>query len=359
MSDLQAMLSCSGIIIYGAGSVSKHIMPYLRVLEEYELCHIIGIAVTDATKNPSEMDGVTIREIASYQQYAQSAAVLIAVSPQIASEIKPCLDELGFQNVFMLTINLRDEILEYKLKQQFELEGMLDTQKIWVFHGVKLLNPSKLLVPNANNIINQVAELLYPPLKQDYSMVVEGPYEYGRVILEKNDIVLDCGANMGIFSAYAAYKTQYVLAFEPVRKLCQVVQQHIDLNGKGKVFAVGLSDKDGVKDFYENEYNIGGSSFVKQSSNHIIKIPCRSIDSLVKELNLPKVDFIKADIEGAERNMLQGAQETLKRFAPKLSLCTYHLPDDPQVLESLILRANPSYRIVHKWEKLFAWVENR
>ena len=80
------------------------------------------------------------------------------------------------------------------------------------------------------------------------------------------------------------------------------------------------------------------------------------LDDFVRENNLPRVDFIKADIEGFERHMLAGAQDTLARFAPKLALCTYHLPDDPQVMAELILKANPKYNIVQKRMKRFASV---
>jgi len=68
------------------------------------------------------------------------------------------------------------------------------------------------------------------------------------------------------------------------------------------------------------------------------------------------LEFIKADIEGSEREMLKGAVKTLKKFTPKLSLCTYHLPDGKEVLTNLILAANPNYVIEYKWEKLFAYV---
>ena len=68
-------------------------------------------------------------------------------------------------------------------------------------------------------------------------------------------------------------------------------------------------------------------------------------------------DFIKADIEGAERMMLKGARDTLKRYSPKLALCTYHHHDDIAVMTDLILGANPNYKIVYAWMKLYAWVE--
>jgi hypothetical protein len=54
--------------------------------------------------------------------------------------------------------------------------------------------------------------------------------------------------------------------------------------------------------------------------------------------------------------MLKGARRVLKEFAPKLALCTYHLPDDPNVMESLILEANPIYKVKHISKKLFASV---
>jgi uncharacterized protein Usg len=47
----------------------------------------------------------------------------------------------------------------------------------------------------------------------------------------------------------------------------------------------------------------------------------------------------------------------LKTYAPKLAICTYHLPDDKEVLTKLILQANPNYKIEYRWKKLYAFVE--
>jgi hypothetical protein len=84
------------------------------------------------------------------------------------------------------------------------------------------------------------------------------------------------------------------------------------------------------------------------------KIKITTLDNFVHQENIKKIDFIKVDIEGAERDMLKGAYNVLKEFAPKLALCTYHFPDDPEVLEGLIKDANPNYRVVHISKKLFA-----
>ena len=94
----------------------------------------------------------------------------------------------------------------------------------------------------------------------------------------------------------------------------------------------------------------GNKNFVESSD----VVETITLDDFVKKNNLERVDFIKADIEGFERNMLGGAQETLKNFAPKLALCTYHLPDDPEVMTKLIMQANPNYKIVYGKKKLYA-----
>ena len=53
-----------------------------------------------------------------------------------------------------------------------------------------------------------------------------------------------------------------------------------------------------------------------------------AIDDFVVKQKLPRIDFIKLDIEGAELQALQGASQTLKTFRPRLAVALYHKPDD-------------------------------
>ena len=67
------------------------------------------------------------------------------------------------------------------------------------------------------------------------------------------------------------------------------------------------------------------------------------LDDMADELKLGRVDFIKMDIEGAERHALAGARRLLAVHKPRLAICIYHAPDDPQVVPRLVREANGTY----------------
>ena len=90
-----------------------------------------------------------------------------------------------------------------------------------------------------------------------------------------------------------------------------------------------------------------GSMMYKEAGSKVVSVPVRPIDDMVAEYKASRIDFIKMDIEGAEREALKGAEVTLKRWQPRLALDSYHLPDDAMVLPKVILAANPKYRTVH------------
>jgi len=185
----------------------------------------------------------------------------------------------------------------------------------------------------------------------------EGSYEYGNVQIQKDDVLIDCGANMGMFTALASKKGAEVYAIEPTDYLND---NYLDVianeNQRISTYKYALINTNEVQKFKINSNNMSANT-LKQTGlcrelTEEIDVQGITLDTFVKKHNLPRVDFIKADIEGAERYMLMGARQVLKEFAPKLSICTYHLPDDPKVLRELILDANPNYIIEEKYKKM-------
>jgi FkbM family methyltransferase len=184
----------------------------------------------------------------------------------------------------------------------------------------------------------------------------EGAYSYKKnnfdVTVKKNDIVIDAGAWIGDFSAYASKKGAFVYAFEPCKETISYLKITKELNGNIEIVPFGLGETKSIALLSHNEFS--SANQITTDKDNSEKIDITTIDDFVSELKLEKVDFLKADIEGFERYMLMGAKETLKRFGPKLAICTYHLPDDPEVLSKIILDSNPNYTIIQKKKKLYA-----
>lgn len=67
------------------------------------------------------------------------------------------------------------------------------------------------------------------------------------------------------------------------------------------------------------------------------EVDCDSLDNLLKG---ETVDFIKMDIEGAERMALLGASNTIGNHKPILAVCIYHKPEDffdiPLLIEEMV-----------------------
>lgn len=185
----------------------------------------------------------------------------------------------------------------------------------------------------------------------------EGPYEWGEVTLREGDVVFDCGANIGIFTAYAAQKAQggQVYAFEPYERAARQLKKNTSRYANVNIVERALSDKAETVSMSVGD-QLGNSSIISMMGDKYITVETDTIDHIMKEYGIGKLDFIKADIEGAEREMLWGARESISRFKPRISICTYHLKDDREMLEAIIKNIDKRYVVVHKWRKLFAWV---
>jgi FkbM family methyltransferase len=173
-------------------------------------------------------------------------------------------------------------------------------------------------------------------------------YEINESHILPGDVVLDAGAHIGLFAQKALkHGASKIIAIEPVPLNLECLRRNLKediISGQVLIYPKGVWDKD---DFMEMDLlpeNSGGDSFVlKHSGGKTAKLPLTTIDKMVHELGLTRVDFIKMDIEGSEKRALAGAAETISRFRPRMAISVYHQPDDPVKIPAIIRQITPEY----------------
>ena len=135
--------------------------------------------------------------------------------------------------------------------------------------------------------------------------------------ISERGVALDCGGHVGIWSKRLSYLFDTVIAFEPIPKHIECykkncTESNITLN------ECALSDEETIMDMKMGTGRNTGRSTLEYKSNlvkgdnEIIQIQTKTLDSF----KLPKVDFMKIDVEMHEVKLLNGAIETIMRCKP-------------------------------------------
>ena len=149
-------------------------------------------------------------------------------------------------------------------------------------------------------------------------------------------VVLDLGAHIGLFSGIAAKivgNSGKVFAFEPAPSTWKVLQNTVAINHAEKVIEPvnqAMGNEVGNITFFVSDNEVDNSnslvSYMNDRKLKGIDVAVNSIDNFVKEKKLPKVDFIKIDVEGAEYDSLRGGTHVFKTLRPAFILAIHPEP---------------------------------
>ena len=172
-----------------------------------------------------------------------------------------------------------------------------------------------------------------------------GDYEDKEIVdifcswLNSDSVLFDLGANVGYY-AFIANKyisTGKIYSFEPLPANIDTFNTHLQLNAKRiknnsiNLLPYAISDKEKEVVFSNNEETIEGNTYIDSvlhtGSLKNLVIKCFSIDGLLEQ-GYRNPDVIKIDVEGAEYDVLRGAEKALMKYRPNILLATHdcHLP---------------------------------
>jgi FkbM family methyltransferase len=167
-------------------------------------------------------------------------------------------------------------------------------------------------------------------------------------LLTPGGVAVDVGANLGEWAVPLARRVGpagRVLAIEPAPRAATALDKTLVANAlaQAEVIRCAAGDHDGIMEFAvpivtSVRVDTGTARIGPAGAGYeALKVPLRSLDSLAPEYRLDRIDLVKIDVEGHERQVLDGARASLANFRPVLVLETGHEADgDRQAIRDLL-----------------------
>lgn len=339
------------MIIYGTGHSGQ---TTLELFCKYKLDENI-LAFCDSDKKKWGK-GILGLNILSYDEIKNRYSdVLFLVASDWWREIKQYLIEHGEKesNIYILSKNhyFAREFVSYILGN--DTNEKLTDYNIW-YNSIDKLNFNKN-IENLKQILDDKESLEI--FESRIKLAQTGDWKYFDKIdfakeqyfldeifeFSNDEMFVDIGAYDGdtILKFVRTVNNKYskIIAFEPdsqsYKKLNRIILEN-DLKSIS-TFNNGIWNKKGKLNF--NAIGKIQSAICDKGSNEI------DVDTLDNILFDIPVTFIKMDIEGAEKEAIEGGKEIIKKYKPKLAICVYHKFEDMYEIPIMLKKLVPEYKI--------------
>jgi FkbM family methyltransferase len=183
------------------------------------------------------------------------------------------------------------------------------------------------------------------------AIVFERGREHPHATIQANDVVFDVGSHVGAFTRYCLRRgARLVVAIEPEPINAECFRKNFQNElREGRVILVdaAVSDNGGTLQLSMGDdarsWSFSALPVLQAAGASKVTVRTTTIDAIVEELNLSRVDFIKMNIEGSERPAIQGARRTIARFTPRMEISVHHLKDDLEKVPALVHGIQPKY----------------
>jgi FkbM family methyltransferase len=165
-------------------------------------------------------------------------------------------------------------------------------------------------------------------------------YKFGEKSIFDGDIVVDLGGNMGLFNRWAYSEgAGKVISFEPDKRYFQLLLLNAD--PKSILFNAAVSDSIGTVKLTESDH-FGGSHILGTTDNFGYDVRTYTLNYLFDAGLVDKIDFLKVDIEGAEKKAFDGiSDENLMKIRTiSMEYHHSHLNYDEELRDKFIKRLN-------------------
>ncbi len=308
------------VVIYGMGNGADKVIDEFNRLD----IEIKGVTASDDFVRGQQFRGFTVKKLSEFDGDFIIAVAFASCIPEVMNHIfslcgkyrviVPCVPVFGdeiFNREFVEKheneLNSAYELFENESKKIYA--GCVD----FIFGGE--LETLKNITTEKNEVFENILKL------------------------GDNESYLDLGAYRGDtveeFLNYCKGKYSDITALEPDRRTFKKLETYLENVEKSTAYQCAV--------YSENKTLIFSNKAGRQStiSEKGIETEAVCVDSLYADKT---VTYIKMDVEGAEKEAIQGAEKTLKNQKPKLNIALYHRSEDVFSIPLQIAKINPEYK---------------
>mgnify|MGYP000344834382 CR=1 FL=1 len=168
---------------------------------------------------------------------------------------------------------------------------------------------------------------------------------------EENDVFLDVGAHIGIYTVRLAEIVRRVIALEPEPRNYRFLLRNVIINGVNDrvvVLPIAASDRDGYA--YLCIKRSSGAHSLEEAKSCVkrVKVIIMNIDTLLRILNVDRVDMVKIDVEGHEDKVVKGMTNLLDRNPPRVIVL--ETKKENLNLRSYLVEKGYRYTVLDCWD---------
>ena len=325
-------IKAANIVLFGVGRSGESAHKKLG-----NICHIVAFSDNNPKLWGGKINGIEIIEPCRLPQIDKAMIIIAMSDQQCCAAVKKQLDELNIKCITYAEYVIANHFAEFEMvyEQLLEDECSKSTYR---------------------NILMSHLEVDPEYLKTVFS--TEQQYfalpEFN--IPSAQEVFVDCGAYVGdamemyIFNRSGTFKKMYL--FEPVPKTYQALSYRRERLLKEWaleeeqiiVEKKAVSAEDRIVAF-TNETNKSSSNRIKEEAGDMDEaIQAVSLDHYFENME-DKPSFIKADIEGMEGDLIQGAEGIIRENRPLIAICAYHNIEDLYELPLKIKQLNGTYKM--------------
>lgn len=327
VKDMEELLKTNRTVMYGAGGNGERI---LKVLKDYNI-RIDEFCDDDYNKWGTTFCGIPVISYNDLVNFSKGSTVNVILTSVFGGPILGKLENMDVRiyEAFSILIDkyYRNSFYKMPLTKEEKKGIMNQIEKVKA-----LINDEE-----SSEILEKIKQTISKPDERDYSRFFsvaskEDCYFVNEVLksLPPHPVIVDCGGFTGdLMVPLKRHGIDFakVFSFEVNKKLFQEMKENISSNHLEHIFIPinkGVWDTEGISYLNVSENDIAGGR-LRDDSPTGIEIETVTIDHFFQDI---PYDFIKMDIEGAEKNALMGGNQTILKYRPIMAISLYHSVHD-------------------------------